>query len=122
MSHDCVFTGMSIEPRDLFEIKLNTLEGNLMSSFITDMVVVKSEKLVYTVTNKLTITAYSYADNELKKLVGKDLDYSNDPTEGNVDNAAVFALMQDESALYLFSKKGTYLIETKTILEKMYVY
>jgi cell division GTPase FtsZ len=113
---------MSIEPRDLFEIKLNTLEGNLMSSFITDMVVVKSEKLVYTVTNKLTITAYSYADNELKKLVGKDLDYSNDPTEGNVDNAAVFALMQDESALYLFSKKGTYLIETKTILEKMYVY
>lgn len=39
---DCSFIPMSIEPRDLFEIKLNTLEGNIMGSFIADMIIVKS--------------------------------------------------------------------------------
>lgn len=76
---------------------------------------------MYTVTNKLTITAYSYADNELKKLVSKDLDYELNASSDNIDNSAIFAITHDENALYLFTKRGSYLIDTKTILEKMYV-
>jgi hypothetical protein len=118
LSHDCVFNPKSIEMQEIFDLKLNTLEGGRLGNFNADMINLRQESLIYTITNKLTVTAYSYDEKEIKKL--RKYDLQTDNLINNVDSRASFAISHDESSLYVFSIYGAWQIDPKSILEKMY--
>lgn len=116
-SHDCVFNPRSFELQEVYELKLNTLEGSRLGHFHSDMMQLRMENLIYTVTNRLSVTAYSYDQREIHKLRTYDVHVDN--YVETMDSKAHFAVSHDEGSLYLFSIYGAWHIDPKNILEKV---
>lgn len=74
----------------------------------------KSENLVYTITNSLSITAYEYSRDKIRKIRQVDL-HVPDMIE-NLNSQAILRTNSDETALYVFSRYGAWHINPKTIL------
>lgn len=88
-----------------------------MGHFHADMIQVRQESLIYTITNRLSVTAYSYDRKEIRKLRTYDLHVDN--YVETTDSRAHFAISHDESSVYVFTIYGAWQIDPKSILEKV---
>jgi hypothetical protein len=64
LSHDCVFNPKSIEMQEIFDLKLNTLEGGRLGNFNADMINLRQESLIYTITNVDSRASFAISHDE----------------------------------------------------------
>lgn len=64
-----------------------------MGNLFSDIMAVKSENLVYTITNGMSITAYEYSQDRIKKV--RQIDLNVPDLIENVDSRAILRTNSD---------------------------